>query len=1227
MPVELNHLFIQAEAIQGNQQLHVAEDGDLAVGTGLHGLKKLSSSAHRAENQAAVDAFIRSLEAHPAYRALLDEVRAPLDEIRAQGKPLTGAMVKDIKLSLDVTEAVYVGKALADEGKIPPGHGTSFGQFAAVRGLSVDTPQGQAIAVREYLTSEVIPKNLTSLSKLPDLGEQSQLIGRLMNSAHGPVRTFLADTASRMLEGGIEQFSFEAFEGAWQDACADDIALCRQLTPSAMESILSGGKPADTLTTMREALPIIGAENLSVFRQELFSTPSLSTPEARAGAVTDFFLNRDGTALAKPFVTAQGLPESFATAIGHNPTVVAEAKAALAENPGVGVMPTQAQATAAFEGAVTQFLADNAAILHELHIMSENPPVELRPGLTPDNMPRYINTMLAGDAILEVLVNDNTEIDANFMDKLAQHGRAMNSAAHSFRGDFGADDVARVLNNSIRLLLARRGVPNEMLPELASRSLSKFGALASDFASVNDEVQGGRFGMSALLNYLPEGMTLYRSLEGHARALLSLLSDDQRSAIGADAFNTPQAGQTEREIATKQSDFFETHFQNGRPLAQISDVVRHLAEARGIHLPEGVNNPVDAARTQLAENNRQMGETVLGLLVRSSGHAVEKTTEDFRAFFADASRTNDLSLIDLDKLDLTPMSQATMRAVRTYVTEQTQAGLPADPAHCRAVAEEVLLDGLKALQGTLAAIDALPARQGEGFDVIEYSPETKTMMKDMAQRFGLRDANVIGQIANAVSNNGILLAMRELSSPVATPAQLAEVHSKLSDMYRALRMHIPQEIVGGEDIPAMFAAMAIRHSGVSAQNLRHISDNLTSETAQKVAGGFMWLYGEGIGGERTGFSAMAAVQMMNQFRTEAQVALTGNAEVEGIYYNQMALNLREIPGGPNGMVQALSTMSHGSLPKIDAQLAEVSPALSGETWSAVRTAYQHFEAEAESSKIGFLLPTWMADSANEIAAAVAANNGEAPTLSQMWDILTGGELGSLPKSLKKGTMGQLMDAVNQGYQKLLKAAVPDIMEPILVSQLINLAGSHVPVSKLISLAKPGAAEINMTDVHTDLRMSSMRGYDAESGYGLVLDFRRQSSDATLTFRKADGTTMAVHPSWISDDENSADHPTLRDITDFWQGMTQSDAQLRRLGQSFSQASLITARVLSLCFPGVEYSEHGNFAMTAEARDDGSIVVDINTGDQAPVAMHEQFVIHPDGTHDCTAFTMRRAAAH
>lgn len=1225
MPVDLNNLFVQAQALQEAQQFHVNEEGDLAVGSDLHGLSKLSRSAHREENRAAVNAFIQSLQQDPSYAALLAEVRAPLDALIENGRPLTSSTVSEIKLALDVAQAVHIGKDLAEVGKLPAGHGTSFGQFVAARGIPVDTPQEQAAAVREYLSGEVIPKNIPALTHIPDFGDKTAVVDRILTAVHGPKQAFLANEAARLLEGGLDNFSLEALEGAWQDACADDIAVCRNIQHAAIDSLLAAGKPADTMATLREALPIVGAENLTVLRQGLFSAPSLATPVERAGAVSEFFINRDAVSIAAPMVTAQGLPESFATAVGHNPEVIAEAQSLLAAHPGADVMPTREQVRAAMETAVGHFLEARGAILHELHLMAENPPIDLVPPLTSKTMPRYINTMIAGDAVLEALVNDGTPIDADFMTKVGQQAAAMNSAAHSIRGDYGSDDAIRVLNGSMRLLMARRGVPDSMLPELASRALAKFGQLACDVCSVNGAIQSGKLSGPLAYSCLSEGLSVYRLLETQSQTLIHMLSDDQRAAIGASAFNPEQPGRSRLEINRAQENFIEANFQKERPLNEISDAVRGFFEARGLQMPAAAPDAPDGVQSVLAESNRRMGETVLGLLVRSSDRALEPATDGFRAFFAEASGTNDLSRIDIDTLNTKPLAREAEKAVRDYVAAQTNAGQPVDPEHCRALAEGRLLDGLKSLQATLAGIDAFPDRVSMELNAPGYTAASKTMFKEVAQHYGIYDVGVIRAIADVALSSGMDVTVHDLSAPAANGAQISSVAADLGARYRQACARFPAGAAVTDDVPAMLAEMSLRASDLDAQEFRHVAENLQSDMAKKVAGGFRWLADKN-SSEKTTAAATDAVMLMKAFLDQAQVITTGNAEIKDVY-DYTAQDLRELPGGIDGPLDTLTSMAGPAISTIEAELANVVPALSDEACVAIRGAWTRYKDEAESSFIGFLLPSWLVANADAVLAATRANKGQPPTISQMWDVLTGGGLGRMPGAIKKGDMGLLLDAVRDGYQRLVKKAAPDMLDPVVANILPTLARTHVPLSKLIALAKPGNEGLDMRDVHQSLRMSSLRGYDAQHAYGLCTDFRRQSRQATLTFRRSDGQEMTVHPQAISDADNTPNNPIFQGIIGFWRDMTQSDAQLRRLGQAFSQASLITPRILSQAFPGVEYSEHGNFTMTAEARADGTIVVDISTAPDAPVALREQFVIQPDGSHECTAFNMHRGRAH
>ena len=172
-------------------------------------------------------------------------------------------------------------------------------------------------------------------------------------------------------------------------------------------------------------------------------------------------------------------------------------------------------------------------------------------------------------------------------------------------------------------------------------------------------------------------------------------------------------------------------------------------------------------------------------------------------------------------------------------------------------------------------------------------------------------------------------------------------------------------------------------------------------------------------------------------------------------------------------------------------------------------------------------------------------------------------MGKMPGSIKKGGMGLLLDAVQAGYQRLVKTAVPDMPAQQAANLLQSFYGAHLPLPKLIALAKPDGGELDKSDIHENLGMSSLRSYDAHTAYGLCTDFRRQAPQTLLTFQRADGQRMTVHPQWIPDEDNNPNN---------------------------------------------------------------QIFVDISTPPDAPVALHEQFVIRPDGTHECTAFNMHRDQA-
>jgi hypothetical protein len=93
--------------------------------------------------------------------------------------------------------------------------------------------------------------------------------------------------------------------------------------------------------------------------------------------------------------------------------------------------------------------------------------------------------------------------------------------------------------------------------------------------------------------------------------------------------------------------------------------------------------------------------------------------------------------------------------------------------------------------------------------------------------------------------------------------------------------------------------------------------------------------------------------------------------------------------------------------------------------------------------------------------------------------------------------------------------------------------------------------------------------------------------------------------------------------DHAQSMSASPAQKARMLQAFSQAALVMSRLLSTTFPGIEFSEHGNFSVTATQRDDTTVVINIDSDPGLPLRFHQQYINEPNGDHRCSEFVMER----
>ena len=1221
MPVELDRFFNDVQVYAESQQFHIDADV-MEPGTGLHGIKKLSSSEKAAENKATVQAFIQSLEQDPRYAAMLERVRAPLEELMNSGKPLTAGVVKQARLELDFFRGVELGRQLAQDGRIPAGHGSSFGQFVALRMMPMDTPAEQTAAVREYLLQEVLPGNRDSLISIPDMGEKQKAAARLL-AACDRERDWLPQMLDRELAGGLDQFSFNDFtSSAYARFHEDRLNVMRELEPASLETLAGLSRNAEILTFLAEVRPFLDDGDMTMLLQHISTSEArVDTPAHRMEVMREFMLNRLGSESVRGVMTAHHLPEGFSTAIGHNPQVVAEARAML-DALGTDAFPAKDQVRDMLRTAAEAFVTAHEQDMKAFVEMAKNPPVKLTPPLTLEKMSVYLNAMFTGDMILEPLLNDDAPVDAAFLQKLIDHAEALQSSAHSVHGDFGADDMNAVLNNSIRLLLVRRGVPQQMLPELVTRAISRFGRLASELTSVSEAAGSGRQVQAFVLQCL----AMYRILERHAAVLIGLLNDEQRANMKLDCFSISDADDaaTKKAKANQCTTFKEATFEKAVSPDKLSPMVRDFARAKGVSLPDAAPLSTEkvkkAADAILEADNNKMRNTILDNFIPSTGMSVVHAGGEFRAFFEEVSAANDFSVIDLNRLNLVPLSAAVSKITGDIAVEATTAGKSVSPDEIRRAMQEKVTQQLKELKAALMAVDAFPEKTAEGANPAGFTQKEKTIIKNMVHRFGLYDPEVIRNLATAARSESFQRALHNLAAPSLTAAQLSEETYRLVSAYLGVSKAFPANV---QDALPLMLSLAMALGGMTPQERENLIATLNSDMAMKVGSGFLWasvsidLSPQAYGECATAGAFLAAL------REQAMVEQNGNEVHEPLYFAQNPSHITDLPLGMNGMIPLLARIAGRTFPNMYQIFAQRNPPLSRDDWDILSEVYAWASQLVDDVHLQDVLAGILVGSADEIIAAIRDHDNTMPSVAQFWNIVTGGALGALPQDVSgENAMGKMLQHLDRSYQQRLHAAAPGRPMENLAERFSINVGLGVPVRKMFELTQPGAS-LTKDDIKVSLEMSSLRGIDASSGYGLVNDFRHLNPMSVLSFTRADGSSLEQHPVPISAEEDNARHPAIRGMVEFMRGMTHSEAQLMRVAQAFTQASRVILRAYGQMFPGVSLDGDGIFQMHATENADGSVTVEVTSDSGQPLQAHQSFLIMPDGSYTCTDFDISR----
>ncbi len=1226
MPIDMNVFIQQANIAADDTQFYVKNENITQQST-LTGLKKLSIFARRAENNSAAKSFLTALSNDNRYADYLAQVRAPLDALISAHKPLTAGVVREtmqnLQLAENLAKAVNAGMNFALDNKIPQGHGTSFGQFAVVRDLPLETTEDYQKAIKEYLLEQVIPKNEMHLTKLSDTGsqERNKATEKILRSVAAPLtgqNGFFAKQIDTLFEAGYAAFSFENLIRSFHTENLPVLEQLNAFSDNLVFNIANSPNPSNTLKLFNEAAGAVPENDWSSLLIHSFETGiSLDSPESRANCITHYMVERQGTSAAENVMTTHDLPKEFASAVGHNPEVAAKARKLLAENPGPGHVPTQKMVADALAQAAEELTKKYEAQLQEFKGMAENPICDLEPALSVATMPRYINCLLTGERLFEPLLADGIALDETFIGDLAKHAEAMNSATHSVKGDFGADDINQIAQNSVRILLAKHNVNPLQYLEVMNRIEHKFGKLASDFTVLNHACMQGRLGDNSI-GFLSKGMTMYRALESYAKALVPMLSHDQKVELRL--ADTQEADSGNSEVREREGFLFEQYlentFQKESGLGSISLALHDFAEHSGLRMPALAEE--DRARLERAEENalsrenKLLADAVHAEYIPSTGRLIENRTDAFISLFAAIALEHDLTGIDIGKLDLTAFTKSVNFALNQVILRATEANIPVAAEVLHEAVRSAMTDELVKLKMVLDDIDA-----AEGF-----TAEDKALMKDTVQETGLRDTVAVFALTSEAKKSGFSLNLEGAASPVANARQIGQTALEIMEKYLDVRGTLPENFSGSEDAMKFMLGFAMKNIKLTDAQARFLFENLNGGLAQNVASTFNWAaeFFEGNPQKAQKLQLMKGTpQMMSLLRTLAEAKAKGNAEIEAMFFSDSIAGAHQIAGGPNGLMEILRTvLGKDVIPDSYITLSDHVPPYNRREWQALSALIDRLERTVEDQTAKFVLPYLISNASAKILQAMDGT-GTIQT-KDLWQALVGGKC---PSHATDENIFETAYAVLYGnYAKQYRKACPDIPEFAVRQMFMSTLKLGFSAEKLIALAKPGAS-ISLEDISYSMDMSSLRDYKDDNAFGLVTDFRRKNPQTVLSFQNAQGNSYSLNPFNIPDDENNANHSEFRRIMNTVRDMTHSDAQFRRVMQAYSQASLINPRIFSQVFPGVQYSEHGNFRISAREQADGSVLVDIRTDDKQPLLMHEQFKIETDGSHVCTVFNMSR----
>ncbi|SFL29280.1 hypothetical protein SAMN05421830_101408 [Desulfomicrobium norvegicum] len=531
---------------------------------------------------------------------------------------------------------------------------------------------------------------------------------------------------------------------------------------------------------------------------------------------------------------------------------------------------------------------------------------------------------------------------------------------------------------------------------------------------------------------------------------------------------------------------------------------------------------------------------------------------------------------------------------------------------------ELSLDELSApvrafvLNAIFDSIDGLPEPQGRAVVSGAFTPEQKAVMKDMVISTGLRDMEMITRLAGMARDGASSIGnmCRDQNTVVNISEAVLNMTGQLEPLIREMKNDPAAKLEG---VLGGALMMAIGFSGQDQAGLRAMFDSLDGELGQQVAGAVMHVAETDIKNQPR---MLAAIRVMEELRLQSGARLGITVERDPLHFTRNVSERHQIPGL---LMDKISSFAPRSFSDLDIRLGQVIPPLGSAQLQVLHSIAGRLETSVPPHQRA-LIPGLLQGNARSLLAAQESNGEQPLSPSQIWRAVTGH---AVPKKLTENALGgRLLGHVVSTYDQALRIACPDMFAGQRDVTVFTAFFQGLSFPKLMELTLPGA-RLTQDDVAVDLGMSSLRDYTPDNAYGLTTDFRRRGRNTVMRFEASDGRVLQTSPFGIPDAENVPSHPHFQEIVDHAQSMSASPAQKARMLQAFSQAALVMSRLLSTTFPGIEFSEHGNFSVTATQREDTTVVINIDSDPGLPLRFHQQYIIEPNGDHRCSEFVMER----